>query len=56
LRRAGIRPGPGLGKILQSLLVAVIEDPRRNTTDWLLQEARRQEAMLPPDPERQRGN
>ena len=41
LRRAGIPSGPGLGKILQALLCAVIEDPSRNATDWLLQEAKR---------------
>lgn len=41
LRRAGIAPGPGLGKILQALLAEVIADPSKNTTDWLLQEARR---------------
>ena len=41
LRRAGIPAGPGLGKILQSLLAAVIEDPERNTPDWLLREAAR---------------
>ena len=41
LRRAGIPPGPALGKILQALLGAVIEDPSRNTADWLLQEAKR---------------
>jgi tRNA nucleotidyltransferase (CCA-adding enzyme) len=41
LRRAGIPAGPGLGKILQSLLAAVIEDPVRNTPDWLLREAAR---------------
>ena len=41
LRRAGIPAGPELGKILRSLMSAVIEDPARNTTDWLLQEARR---------------
>jgi len=41
IRRAGIPAGPGLGKILQALLAAVLEDPARNTTDWLLQEARR---------------
>ena len=41
LRRTGIPPGPGLGKILQHLLAAVIEDPTRNAADWLLQEARR---------------
>lgn len=44
LRRAGIPPGPMLGKILQALLTAVIEEPRRNTTDWLLQEAKRRHA------------
>jgi tRNA nucleotidyltransferase (CCA-adding enzyme) len=41
LRRAGIPAGPGLGRILQALLEAVIEDPARNTADWLLQEGRR---------------
>ena len=41
LRRAGIPPGPSLGKILQALLAAIIDDPTRNATDWLLQEARR---------------
>lgn len=41
LRRAGIPAGPGLGKILQGLLAAVLDDPARNTTDWLLQEAKR---------------
>ena len=41
LRRAGIPPGPGLGRILQALLEAVVADPARNTADWLLQEAQR---------------
>lgn len=41
LRRAGIPAGPGLGKILQALLAAVLEDPDRNTADWLLHEAKR---------------
>jgi tRNA nucleotidyltransferase (CCA-adding enzyme) len=41
LRRAGIPAGPGLGKILHALLDAVIEDPARNTADWLLQEGKR---------------
>jgi tRNA nucleotidyltransferase (CCA-adding enzyme) len=41
LRRAGIPAGPALGKILQVLLAEVIEDPSRNATDWLLQEAQR---------------
>jgi hypothetical protein len=39
LRRAGIPAGPGLGKILQSLLAAVLDEPSRNDADWLLQEA-----------------
>ncbi len=41
LRRAGIPAGPGLGKILNALLATVIEDPSRNTTDWLLHEGKR---------------
>jgi tRNA nucleotidyltransferase (CCA-adding enzyme) len=41
LRRAGVPPGPRLGKILQTLLELVLEDPARNRTDWLLQEAQR---------------
>ena len=47
LRRAGIPPGPTLGKILQALLVAVLDEPSRNTADWLLQEAVRHHAALP---------
>ena len=43
LRRAGIPPGPSLGRILQALLASVIVDPARNTPDWLLQEAQRLE-------------
>ncbi|HXT15520.1 MAG TPA: CCA tRNA nucleotidyltransferase [Gemmatimonadaceae bacterium] len=41
LRGVGIQPGPALGKILQALLDVVIDDPARNTADWLLQEAKR---------------
>ena len=41
LRRAGIPAGPSLGKILQSLLAAVIDEPARNTPEWLLREAAR---------------
>jgi tRNA nucleotidyltransferase (CCA-adding enzyme) len=41
LRRAGIAAGPAMGRILQSLLAVVLEDPSRNNADWLLQEARR---------------
>jgi tRNA nucleotidyltransferase (CCA-adding enzyme) len=39
LKRAGISGGPRLGRILQALLSEVLEDPTRNRTDWLLQEA-----------------
>jgi tRNA nucleotidyltransferase (CCA-adding enzyme) len=45
LRRAGIPPGPALGKILQALLDRVIRDPSLNTPGWLLEEARR---LYPP--------
>jgi tRNA nucleotidyltransferase (CCA-adding enzyme) len=41
LRRAGIPAGPNLGRILHALLASVIEEPSRNTADWLLQEAKR---------------
>jgi tRNA nucleotidyltransferase (CCA-adding enzyme) len=41
LRRAGIAPGPRLGKILTALLELVIDDPRLNTRDRLVDEARR---------------
>jgi tRNA nucleotidyltransferase (CCA-adding enzyme) len=41
LRRAGIPPGPALGKILQALLDRVIRDPSLNTPSWLTEEARR---------------
>ena len=45
LRRAGIPAGPGLGKILQALLAAVIDDPSRNDVDWLLTEAKRRHEL-----------
>jgi tRNA nucleotidyltransferase (CCA-adding enzyme) len=41
LRQVGIAPGPELGKILSMLLDLVIEDPRLNTRERLLKEARR---------------
>jgi tRNA nucleotidyltransferase (CCA-adding enzyme) len=41
LRQAGITPGPELGKILSRLLELVIEDPRMNAREKLLDEARR---------------
>lgn len=36
LRRAGVPPGPLLGRTLQRLLDAVLEEPSRNTRDALL--------------------
>jgi hypothetical protein len=41
LRRAGIPPGPQLGKILHALLDRVIRDPSLNTPSWLVEEAKR---------------
>jgi hypothetical protein len=40
LRKAGIPPGPALGRILASLLEDVLEDPARNTSEWLVPRAR----------------
>ncbi len=37
---AGVRPGPGVGEMLQRLLADVLEDPRRNTRDHLLARVR----------------
>jgi hypothetical protein len=33
---AGVRPGPDVGETLQRLLDEVLEDPTRNTRDYLL--------------------
>lgn len=41
LQRAGVQPGPRLGKILVRLLDWVLEDPARNTRDVLMEEALR---------------
>jgi tRNA nucleotidyltransferase (CCA-adding enzyme) len=41
LRTVGIQPGPGVGKILWSLLDLVLADPSENTRDRLMAEARR---------------
>ena len=40
LRAAGIPPGPVLGKVLMLLLEGVLEDPARNTSEWLIPRAR----------------
>jgi tRNA nucleotidyltransferase (CCA-adding enzyme) len=39
LRAHGVSAGPLLGRILAALVEQVIEDPSRNTPDWLLREA-----------------
>jgi tRNA nucleotidyltransferase (CCA-adding enzyme) len=33
---AGVRPGPDVGDTLRRLLDEVLEDPRRNTRDYLI--------------------
>lgn len=44
LRRAGVAPGPELGKILSALLELVLRDPSRNTREVLLAEAEKLDA------------
>ncbi len=39
LLEAGIPPGPVIGRLLLRLLDEVVEDPERNTRDWLLRRA-----------------
>jgi hypothetical protein len=41
LKEAGIAGGRELGRILETLLRRVIEEPTLNRTDWLLQEGLR---------------
>ncbi len=36
LLAAGVRPGPEVGETLERLLAEVLEDPTRNTRDYLL--------------------
>ena len=43
---SGIPPGPHLGKILEALLDAVLEDQSLNRPDWLLLEAKRLYELL----------
>lgn len=40
LLRAGLRPGPLLGRILDQLLAEVIDEPARNHAEWLVARAR----------------
>ena len=46
LRRAGVPAGPAMGKILARLLDYVLEDPARNTTGALIEEATRLNATV----------
>jgi tRNA nucleotidyltransferase (CCA-adding enzyme) len=39
LLSAGVRPGPEIGTTLHQLLDQVLEDPRRNTKEYLLKHA-----------------
>jgi tRNA nucleotidyltransferase (CCA-adding enzyme) len=50
LRAAGVPAGRRLGMILQALLGWVVDDPRRNARDLLLDEARRLAALDEADP------
>ncbi len=40
LRAMGFAEGPELGRVLQGLLQAVVDDPARNERSWLLEQAR----------------
>ena len=40
LMALGLKPGPGLGETLERLLDLVLEDPQRNTREYLLKTAR----------------
>jgi len=39
LRAIGFAEGPDLGRVLHELLAAVVDDPARNSRDWLLEHA-----------------
>ena len=39
LRMSGFAEGPGLGRVLQDLLVDVVDEPAKNTREWLLERA-----------------
>lgn len=49
LRAAGIRPGPGMRRVLERLLDAVVEDPTRNTVGTLLAMAAAIDPQAPGD-------
>jgi tRNA nucleotidyltransferase (CCA-adding enzyme) len=37
----GMKPGPDIGRVLHELLREVVEDPSRNTREWLLKRAKK---------------
>lgn len=37
----GMKPGPDIGEVLEKLLLEVLDQPGRNTRDYLLEESRR---------------
>ena len=41
IRELGIKPGPGIGEVLEALLEVVTSDPRLNEREALLEAARR---------------
>ena len=41
LIKEGMKPGPEMGRLLERLLVQVLENPRLNTKEFLLEESRR---------------
>lgn len=41
LTAAGLRPGPEMGRLLQKLLELVLEEPSRNTREFLLEEVKK---------------
>ncbi|MDO4292844.1 MAG: CCA tRNA nucleotidyltransferase [Eubacteriales bacterium] len=40
---AGMQPGPQLGEVLQELLELVLEEPERNTREYLMEQAKKRE-------------
>jgi tRNA nucleotidyltransferase (CCA-adding enzyme) len=49
LRAAGVKPGPGMRRVLEHLLDAVVEDPSRNTVGTLLAMAAAIDPQAPDD-------
>ncbi|MEX1113307.1 MAG: HD domain-containing protein [Patescibacteria group bacterium] len=41
MKELGMKPGPGIGRTLDALLEEVLDDPKRNTREYLLERARK---------------